>query len=353
MLGINIYFYTVQIIKNTNLKNTIMKKIIFTLLLATVFLANAQEEEKGKFTVSGNIDVYGTTNFSDGAGTPGILIANPGDANGFGLGFANTVFSYEKGKAGVVVDLAWGPRADDANLGGAINQLYAYYKASDKVTFTAGQFNTFLGYEVINPAANFNYTVSYLFNAGPFSHTGVKMDIAASEDLSFMLALTNGHAISSVTSNFTGKMQLGGQIGYKGQYLNLIYGAVDEVTPGNTFFIDYTGGFDLSDTFFLGLNAAYANNSDTDSGYYGVAGYLQNTFSDTFALGLRPEYFVQTATAADASVFALTLSANVTFNENFKLITDLRLDNSDDMIIEAFPTEDSVTSFTLAAVYSF
>ena len=134
---------------------------------------------------------------SDGAGTPGILVANPANANGFGLGSINTVFAYEGEKSGFVADLAFGPRADDANLAGAINQLYAYYNVSDKTTITAGQFNTFLGYEVISPAANFNYTVSYLFNAGPFSHTGIKLDYAASEDLSYMLAVTNSHAISS------------------------------------------------------------------------------------------------------------------------------------------------------------
>ena len=330
-----------------------MKKIILTLLLATSVIVNAQDEDKGTFTLSGTIDVYGTANFADGSGTPGILIANPENANGFGLGFANTVFAYEKGKAGVVADLAFGPKADDANLAGAINQLYAYYKASDKVTFTAGQFNTFLGYEVISPAANFNYTVSYLFNAGPFSHTGIKMDYAASEDLSFMLAVTNSHAISSADGNVGGEMQLGAQVGYKGQYLNFIYGGVDGSGITDNIFLDYTGGFDLSESFFLGLNAAYSNSSDADAGYQGVALYLQNTFSDTFALGLRPEFFTYTSGAGDTSVSAFTLTARTSLTENLKLITDLRLDNSDDFIIEAFPTEKSVTALTIAAVYSF
>tara|TARA_R110001606_G_scaffold32938_2_gene99112 strand:- start:8 stop:1000 length:993 start_codon:yes stop_codon:yes gene_type:complete len=330
-----------------------MKKIILTLLLATSVIVNAQDEDKGTFTLSGTIDVYGTANFADGSGTPGILIANPENANGFGLGFANTVFAYEKGKAGVVADLAFGPKADDANLAGAINQLYAYYKASDKVTFTAGQFNTFLGYEVISPAANFNYTVSYLFNAGPFSHTGIKMDYAASEDLSFMLAVTNSHAISSADGNVGGEMQLGAQVGYKGQYLNFIYGGVDGSGITDNIFLDYTGGFDLSESFFLGLNAAYSNSSDADAGYQGVALYLQNTFSDTFALGLRPEFFTYTSGAGDTSVSAFTLTARTSLTENLKLITDLRLDNSDDFIIEAFPTEKSVAALTIAAVYSF
>jgi hypothetical protein len=331
-----------------------MKKIILTLLVASSFLATAQEtEDTGTFTLSGTVDVYGTTNFTNAPGTPGILIANPENANAFGLGFANTVFAYEKGKAGVVADLAFGPRADDANLAGAINQLYAYYNVSDKVTLTAGQFNTFLGYEVINPSANFNYTVSYLFNAGPFSHTGIKMNYAASEDLSFMLALTNAHALSSADGNAADATQFGAQIGYKGQYLNFISGAIDDASAKDYIFLDYTGGFDLSDSFYVGLNAAYVNSNNDDAGYYGAALYLQNKFSDKFSLGLRPEIFTATSGAGDSSVTAFTVTSNVNLTSNLKFITDLRFDNSDDYIIEAFTTEKSVTALTIAAVYSF
>jgi hypothetical protein len=145
-----------------------MKKIIFTLLVASSFILNAQEEDKGTFTLSGSVDTYYSSNLSKNSlGTIGVLSDVP--ANGFGLGMVNTVFSYEKGKTGVVADLAYGPRANAANAyTGAINQLYAYYNFSEKITFTLGQFNTFLGYEVISPSVNFNYSVSYLFNAGPF-----------------------------------------------------------------------------------------------------------------------------------------------------------------------------------------
>lgn len=331
-----------------------MKKIILTLLLAASFVGTAQEkeEEKGTFTLSGTVDVYGTANFADGSGTPGILIANPENANGFGLGFANTVFAYEKGKSGVVADIAFGPRADDANMAGAINQLYAYYNVSEKVTVTAGQFNTFLGYEVISPAANFNYTVSYLFNAGPFSHTGIKLDYAASEDLSFLLAVTNGHGISSADASVSGDMQVGGQIGYKGQFLNVIYGATGADATNDDLYVDYTGGFNASESFYVGINAAYANSADADAGYQGAALYLQNSFSDSFALGLRSEFF-QANGASDESVTAFTLTANASLTENLKLITDLRLDSSEDAAIEVFGAEKSVTALTIAAVYSF
>lgn len=328
-----------------------MKKIILTSLFLAVSLVMSAQE--GKLSISGTIDVYGTTNFTSDPGTPGILIANPGNANAFGLGFANTVFAYEKGKAGVVADIAFGPRADDANLAGAINQLYVYYNINEKLTLTAGQFNTFLGYEVISPAANFNYTVSYLFNAGPFSHTGVKLDYAVSEDFSIMGAITNAHALTSADGNFADATQLGLQLGYKGQYLNFIAGAVDATSAKDWIFFDYTGGFDLSDTFYLGINGAYANSGDDDAGYYGAALYLQNAFSDKFSLGLRPEIFTATGGTADATVTAFTLTSNVSVTDNFKFITDLRFDSSDDGLIEAFPGKSSTSTLTLAAVYSF
>lgn len=329
-----------------------MKKIILSALLLASAVTFAQEE-KSPLSISGSIDVYGTANFVDGAGTPGLLIANPENANAFGLGMANVVLGYETEKAGFVADLAWGPRADDANMAGAINQLYAYYNVSDKLTVTAGQFNTFLGYEVISPAVNFNYSVSYLFNAGPFSHTGVKFDYAASEDLSFLLAVTNAHGISSADGNVTGDMQVGGQVGYKGQYLNIIYGATGANATNDDLYIDYTGGFNISESLYLGINAAYANSAEADSGYTGAALYLENSFSDSFALGLRPEFFQAKAAGVTGDVMALTLTANTSLTENLKVISEFRYDSSEDGLIEAFPTQESVSAITIAAVYSF
>lgn len=326
-----------------------MKKLIFTLLLASSLIVTGQEkEDKGTFTLSGTVDVYHSSNLKSGSlGSIGILSDVP--ANGFGLGMVNTIFSYEKGKAGIVADLTYGPRANAANAyNGAINQLYAYYNATDKLTFTLGQFNTWYGYEVISPAGNFNYSVSYLFNAGPFSHTGLKLDYAASEDLSFMFAVTNPHGVTA-GANPTNDYQLGFQTGYKGQYFNLAYGA-DGFGFTDVLYLDYTGGFDISESVFLGINAAYANSSDADAGYQGFALYLQNTFSDNFSLGFRPEFFTTTSGAGDANVSAFTLSGNYSLTDSLVIIPEVRYDTSDDGIV---PFGKSVTGATLAAIYSF
>ena len=184
---------------------------------------------------------------------PGSSFAN---LPGFSLGMANLIASYEGEKVGFVADLVFGPRGTDAIFaspiysatGDIVNQMYAYWNVSDKVTFTMGNFNTFLGYEVISPSGNFNYSTSYLFSYGPFSHTGLKADFSLSEDFDLMLAVMNPTDVTEF--NINEKYALGAQLGYKGQYLNFL---LDD----GAFEIDFTGGFDLSETFFLGINAAY------------------------------------------------------------------------------------------------
>ena len=90
------------------------------------------------------------------------------------------------------------------------------------------------------------------FLSGPFIHIGLKADFALSEDFSLMLAVMNATDLTEF--NPTGEYAFGAQLGYAGQFLNLYY---DSGSFSLGFEIDYTGGFDLSDDFFLGINAAY------------------------------------------------------------------------------------------------
>lgn len=335
-----------------------MKKIILSAIMLTGMLTFAQD---GKLTVSGTVDVYSTTNFDNSIkAAPGLpLDSNDSsiDSEGINLGMANVVFAYEAGKSGVVADLAFGTRANAVTtISGettkAINQLYAYYNVNDKLTLTAGHFNTFLGYEVISPASNFNYSYSYLFNAGPFTHTGVKLDYAASEDLSFLLALTNPHN-DTIAGSVAGHYQVGGQIGYKGQFLNIVYGAVEDYpgAPTDNIFIDYTGGFDINETLYLGINAALFKSNDGDSDYAGIALYIEKEFNDTFSLGLRSEYF-EDRYLEDALAF--TLAANKKVTKNLNVVAELRYDDEEINYVKLNGgIKDTNTALTLAAVYSF
>ena len=157
------------------------------LTTSAVFAQDDEMEDEKKFSISGSIDAYYRANLNgDNSAPDGVPNAAPGSsfANlpGFALGMANLIVGYEGEKTGFVADLVFGPRGTDAIFaspinsatGNIVNQLYGYWNVSDKVTLTLGNFNTFLGYEVISPVANFNYSTSYLFSYGPFSHTGLK-----------------------------------------------------------------------------------------------------------------------------------------------------------------------------------
>jgi hypothetical protein len=347
--------------------------LVFTLVFSASLIAQEVEETKKKFSLSGSVDAYFKSNITgpneasvDEAETPYFLTPNSSFANrsGFSLGMANVIASYEGEKVGFVADLVFGPRGEDAvflSVGSSniVNQLYVYWNLTEKVTLTFGNFNTFLGYEVISPVANFNYSTSYMFSYGPFSHTGLKADIALSEDFSLLLAVMNSTDYTEI--NLDGSYTFGGQLSYKDQFLNLIYG--DQTgTTGTTFQIDYTGGTNITEAFFLGANATY---NDTDGAeFYGVALYPQYQISESFALGARGEYFAEIAggagaigvydTEGDANVFAITLTGSYRI-DGLIIKPELRLDStSEESFIDndLIPTK-SLASFLIGAIYEF
>jgi len=338
-----------------NLNNIFTLVLIGTMIMSNTIKAQDTDDSEPDptFNFSGTVDTYFRASFTEDPVAPGTSFAN---LNGFSLGMANFIVSYEGEKSGFVADVVFGPRGSDAVFGSVgnssemVNQLYAYYNIAEGVTVTLGNFNTFLGYEVISPAANFNYSTSYMFSYGPFSHTGAKVDFSISDDVSLMVGVFN--QTDQTEANYDRYTAFGAQLGLYGQYLNLLAG--DEY-----FQLDYTGGFDLSDSFFLGINATTATLAG-DTGFAGVALYPQLTASDSFAIGLRGEFFSETdgfgalVSDGDADNFSLTLTGSFT-SGNFMFKPELRLDSASSEIFAISPTEtsESLASFVMAMIYTF
>jgi hypothetical protein len=362
-----------------------------------------EKQEEPTFTLSGSIDTYfhssfGTTNASYfDANGPATAFS---DLKGFGLGMANLIATYSGDKVGFTADLVFGPRGRGAvftSSQGIVNQMYAFYKVSDKVTFNLGQFNTFLGYEVISPAVNFHYSTSYMFSWGPFSHTGLRADFDLGGGMVAKLAVMNPTDL--VEFNPVNTYTYGGQIGHSsdagGVWLNFIYGdqdgsldTDDEELDGNgqfvssagsLFQVDLTTGWNLTEKFYLGLNTTYQTvaageafiaegtleDSDADaSTFMGFALYPKVTLSESFALGLRAEYFSVTnghlggifALDEDGkgNVMEFTLSGNYKVG-GLTLIPEFRIDQtSDDSFEDANGNmTNMMPSLTMAAVYKF
>ncbi len=354
------------------MKKNFFKGAAIAAIALAGFSATAQEEESKGIELTGSVDTYFRTNIN---GRNGSEAVNPGtafaDQDGFALGMVNLIASKQVGKVGFVADLVFGPRGADAvflsgrgadaigssDLNAAVNQLYVTYAASDAVTFTLGNFNTFLGYEVISPTGNFNYSTSYMFTSGPFSHTGLKVDYAIDDNWSAMLAVMNSTDFTEFNAN--GKYTLGGQLGYSNDsgsaYLNAIYGR-QGFDDEETFQIDLTTGWDLTEDFYLGFNGTY-NDTDGD-GFYGAALYPQYAISEAFSLGLRGELFgtfVDVDGADDETVFATTLTGSYSVGA-LTIKPELRLDVDDEerrFADSDGELEKSLASFVLGAIYSF
>jgi hypothetical protein len=309
-------------------------------------LSFAQDSLK-TISLEGSADVYYRRNLTTST-TDLAPVTSFANLNGFSLGMFNLIGSYDTKNTGFVADLVFGPRGKDAvflstGSSNIVNQLYAYWNVNKSTTLTMGNFNTFLGYEVISPTANFNYSTSYMFSYGPFSHSGLKADFNLSENFTGMLAVLN--ATDATNFNPTNFQTLGGQLGYKSTYLNVIYGKQDSISKA-TFQIDLTAGYDLSEKFYLGINSTY--NDTEGNGFYGAALYPQYSFGKLTA-GLRGEYFYQFIKSNNADVIALTTTLDYAI-ENLNLKLEYRFDKASEQVFEQ---KDNLASIVLAAVYSF
>ncbi|TAE32548.1 MAG: porin [Cytophagales bacterium] len=329
----------------------------------------AEDDGKGKFTFSGYIDSYYIANLNRPASRNNLgaaLNARAFDqrAGQFSLGLIQTKIGYSTTKSDVVVDLAFGPNADLGNYGNligplgqgtsslAIKQAYFNWKATDKLTFTAGQFGTHIGYEVIDAPVNYNYSLSNLFNNGPFYHIGAKGTYAFSDKASLMLGVVNNvDALNDNNRNkgLIGQLFVSPATGWN-VYLNGIVSneantdSLGNTPAGNYSLFDLTTTYQLTEKFFLGLNAAIGSQkgdyqgltfTDKAKSWGGVALYTNYAVSSKFGLGARYEYFDNKGGARGlrnkfgdgTSVNSITFTGNITAADGHLLLKpEIRVD---------------------------
>ncbi len=321
-------------------------------------------------TFSGSLDLYYRYNFANAPSSFNNFTSFTNSQNSFELGMATIRADHSWAKAGVTVELGFGRRAEEFSYNdGASNgffslknvvQAFVYYNISDKIKITAGKWGTHIGYEVVDAAANRNYSMSYMFSYGPFFNTGVKADIAIAGKTAIMVGISNPTDFS--TTNAVQKMAIA---------------QFSTATPDNKwkFFLNYQGGnntdstilnqFDLvltgtvSDKFSVGFNATdqmvkYINTNS----WWGAALYLNIDPSPKFGATLRAEYFdnkdaVLPIPAGDFMEYTLTGQFHL---GKLTFMPEIRYDNSS-VDGAFFKHDDSPTKNTfsgiLAATYVF
>ncbi len=389
----NILIYRVlqfiNYLQQPKLKQIMRKLTLLTLMMmGMVWNAKAQDStaaaaDDGKLTFSGYLDTYYNHAFNNprsnsllGPGGAGRAFDRTVDQ--FSLGLVQIKTTYSSSKVDVVADLTFGPNAELGNFGNvnnlaynqgnssganagivgvslyqskpfanlygtsaAIKQAYGTWKANSKLSFTVGQFGTHIGYEVIDAPINYHYSLSNLFNNGPFYHIGAKANYAFSDKLALMVGLVNNWDNlfdDNKTKSVIGQLYIKPVTGWN-VYLNFIGGNGDDtylssvhststglgtsnvnVNKGNynRYLYDITTGYQVTKKFYVGLNAAYgyyvANNKGTNDSikaftetqsnkskiqtsgksildWGGAAVYVNYAINDWLGIGIRAEHF--------------------------------------------------------------
>lgn len=335
--------------------------------------AAAPVETKPSFSITGSADVYYRFDFAKTKANNLTSFTN--SHNSFALGMASVKFEHKTEKIGLVADLGFGTRAkeftyNDEGLLSAVKQLYVSYSPASWLKLTAGSWATHVGYELLDPQLNRNYSMSYMFTNGPFSHTGIKAEITKGKS-GFMVGLSNAtdyrippdgkinkkFFLAQYSIAFNDNLKL---------YLNYVGGKSPDTSKTSQFDAVLTAK--LSDKFNVGFNGTVNSTKSWDGAkttdgksWWGSAVYLNIDPAPWFGLTLREELFSDKnqlkmfATAADGgSILASTLSANFKTG-GFIFIPELRIDNASQTIFvdKEGVGKKSFASFTFAAIYSF
>ena len=183
-------------------------------------------------SISGSVDAYYKYDFANTNANGFTSFTQT--HNSFSLGMASVKFEHKGNKIGAVADFGFGQRASDFSYNDngitqAIKQLYVSYSPAEWVKFTLGTWATHVGYELLDPQLNRNYSMSYMFTNGPFSHTGLKAEITKGKH-GFMVGVANPTDYRVLPT---------GQINKKFVIAQYSLAASDKVN----IFVNYVGGY--------------------------------------------------------------------------------------------------------------
>lgn len=335
----------------------------------------AQDSTKpSSLTVSGSADVYYKYDF--GESKANNLTSFTNSHNAFELGMASVKLNYKASKVELVADLGFGKRAqefsyNDEGILPAIKQLYMSYSPKSWLKLTAGSWATHVGYELVDPNLNRNYSMSYMFTNGPFFHTGLKAEATYGVN-GFMVGVANPTDFKYVPDGVLNRKAFIAQYSYAPSdlfkaYVNLVSG--DNIDTSKTTQFDLVLTSKLSDKFSVGYNGTLnrtklylgGKKHDEAKAWWGSALYLNFDASKTFGLTLREEYFndgkqmkMFGSQIKGGSIFASTLSANFRA-DNFIFIPEFRFDNASQPLFvnSEGGARKWAANVLLAAIYQF
>ncbi len=356
----------------------VFKITVLLLLINTATSTNnavsAQNTDSAKKSslpiITGSIDGYYRYNFNNPKTAPyNSFTSFTKSDNSFELGMASIRADHSFGKVSATLDLGFGNRAEefaynDANTRFALKQAYLAYAPSAKIKVTLGTWATHVGYEMVDPYLNRNYSMSYMFTNGPFTHTGLKADIILGGKNALMLGVSNPtdyRSAPAMPKSIIAQFSTATKDDKLKAYFNFVGGKqidTKKIVQG-----DIVATYAVSSKFSVGLNGtvqsvklADSTGKFTTSNWSGVALYLTADPVNWVGLTLRAEYIGdEDQYLGFKNVFAPTLSVDFKIDNHLIIIPEFRFDNAGNAVFykNATTTTKSTGSFTVAATYQF
>ena len=365
-----------------------LASIILTLGMTSIAHANSALELLKDIQVHGFASSSYSYNFNQPSNNTNALRVYDKDDNSFKFDTGELVFKKDAanlGDVGFRTDLSFGfsnPKTnkstgkdvastdDDFDLQIGFVQYNAPIGKGVLIDF--GKFATHVGAEVMDGYDGWNYTFSrsFLFNHGPFTHTGVRMQYAVSDTVGLLGMISNGQDNQTDTNSAKG---IGGQLAWTpvdnvALFFNY-YGSAESQT-GNTNntkdfrnFYDIVADIGVSTNVSLNLNFLYgsennANGLNLDAEWWGFSGIVRYDVNEWLSLNFRGEVFDDKdgfRSSTTQKLTAFTFTPEVRVNNNMVVRAEYRHDDSDATPFtgENGTAEDSQDTIAFNALFYF
>ncbi|HEX4405555.1 MAG TPA: outer membrane beta-barrel protein [Polyangia bacterium] len=331
---------------------------------------------KDLITVDGLVDAYYMAYLNPQSGANNSLTSPSGRAfdqnsNTFTLNYARLGLGMSADNVSLRMDLGYGSMGNIINGNGAVSgggttmagapvtglgffaeQAYAEVSPVTNFTIDLGKFDTTAGAEVIQANKNWLYSRSFLFNAIPLVHTGLRLGYKVNDMVSVQGSVVNGwngqgfevDGNSNKTIGLNAAITLPMGVGI----IPTIYFGKETGSTDTRFLGDLVGTYTMGN-LGLNLNIDYIN--DKAGGYDGFIGFApmaHYVVSDKLNVTARGEFVHNKIMGTSVSYEELTLGCALPVAGHFEFRPEARGDFSNQ---DAFAGATKKNQFTLTGAF--
>jgi putative OmpL-like beta-barrel porin-2 len=329
---------------------------------------------KDLITVDGLVDAYYMAYLNPHAGPSNSLDSPTGRAfdqnsNTFTLNYARLGLGMSADNVSLRMDLGYGAMGNIINtsapgftavangggsgLGFFAEQAYAEVSPVTNLTIDLGKFDTTAGAEVIQANKNWLYSRSFLFNAIPLVHTGLRIGYKINDMVSVQGSVVNGwngqgfevDGNSNKTIGLNAALTLPGGVGI----IPTIYVGKENGSADTRFLGDLVGTYAMGN-LGLNLNIDYINDKDAGfQNFIGFAPMAHYVINDKLNVSARFEFInakfgsTPTMDGTSTSMEELTLGAAMPVAGHFEFRPEVRGDFSNKDLFAAGTKKDQFT----------